>query len=172
MPKFELSLVEVTTYFQPPPTISENSLSAFPVEHDPSRSKSLLGAISESALKCGADSKSSFAREETDSSSRHNENWHRDHPPSRVEYYGGMPGQEYITTETITYACASIAAFAVFVRNVLGTAKDWRDLRAGRKVKALVDGREIEVASGDDLLAVVKAAQRGGTDSESVSQDT
>ncbi|MDP9809335.1 hypothetical protein J2W42_002183 [Rhizobium tibeticum] len=71
--------------------------------------------------------------------------------------------QDYTELITVvTYAFASAAAFAVFVRNVVGTLKDWRDLRAGRQVKIVIAGQMHEVKDGQDvtelLQAVVKPA--------------
>lgn len=57
--------------------------------------------------------------------------------------------------EIATYACGSTVAFAVFLRNVLGIAKDWRDLKGGRSFKVVLNGKEVTIKEGDDINELV-----------------
>lgn len=50
---------------------------------------------------------------------------------------------QFITV--VTYVFASSGALVIFARNVLGLAKDWRDLSKGRSLKAREKGKEIEI---------------------------
>jgi hypothetical protein len=59
-----------------------------------------------------------------------------------------------------TYASASSAAFAVFLRNVLGTLKDWRDLKGGRSFKVVINGKEVTVKEGDNINELVDKHKR------------
>jgi hypothetical protein len=69
--------------------------------------------------------------------------------------------QDVINTETITYTAATATAFSVFVRNVIGVAKDWRDLHSGRKIIAIWAGKPVMVKEGDDLQELTDKL-RGG----------
>lgn len=62
--------------------------------------------------------------------------------------------------EFTTYTFATAAALAVFLRNVVGTIKDWRDLgaqaRHHRYFTLKIGSRAIQVNDGDDLVEVLE----------------
>src|SRR5262245_54887424 len=57
-----------------------------------------------------------------------------------------------------TYAFISAGDLAVFVSNVLGALKDWRDLSKGRTVKVRLMEKEIELAEGTDIEKFFQSA--------------
>jgi hypothetical protein len=163
---FELVLIDEETERVAPETVPHgNRMTPAPVA-DRARETALLATLSEEAARHQLRVAQEQHREETESSRRHNadfkERLRNEGSPGDMHgrpgpfYQGGVPGWEYLNTETIAYVCGSMAAFAVFARNVVGTAKDWRDLRAGRKIKARLGSREIEIRDGTDLLALIE----------------
>ena len=158
---FSLSLVDSTTEWIPPPTLSEDRAKIYPpYVSEVEKQKNLLSAIDTSAKTGGLTIKSEVSREETETSRSHNEDFYSTHEP-KILYHGGAPGHEFINTEIITYFCGSVAAFAVFIRNALGAAKDWRDLRAGRKVVVRYAGKELKIREGADLEEFIGKIEKG-----------
>jgi hypothetical protein len=57
--------------------------------------------------------------------------------------------------EYFTYAFASAAGLAVFLRNVVGTLKDLKDLQKRFTITVRLGQRELELENGDDLEKVI-----------------
>jgi hypothetical protein len=67
--------------------------------------------------------------------------------------YNPSEAEQFVTV--ITYAFAAAGATAVFVRKVLGAAKDWRDLSKGRSIKVRFGKKEVDIKEGDDIEQVL-----------------
>ncbi|QBR71177.1 hypothetical protein CU048_07650 [Beijerinckiaceae bacterium] len=158
--KFELLLVEEQVEHIYPETVAHRYSVTPASVADVEKNETFLKEIKKEAELNNLSIKNNAQRGESETSKQANEDFRkRMHNPrgySGPHYFGGMPGHDYISMQTITYAAGSIAAFAIFARNVIGTAKDWRDLRAKRKIKVRLGDKEIEVQDGDDLLALLK----------------
>jgi hypothetical protein len=153
--RFELLLIEEEQEYIPPETAGKWSVYPPPVSNQ-DRNNVLVSVLDEEARRQGVDIKRETERQEEARSKLRRERHARSGRHEGPAYYGGMPGQEFLNIETLTYACGSLAAFAVFARNVIGAAKDWRDLRDRRKIKARLDGKDVDVHDGADLLALVE----------------
>ncbi|TIL42771.1 hypothetical protein [Mesorhizobium sp.] len=71
---------------------------------------------------------------------------------SNVQY---SPYEVSISVELLTYGFGSLAALAMFARNVIGALKDWKDLAIYRSVTVRYGSHEIVVFKGDDLEQVI-----------------
>ena len=144
--KYQLQLIETETITSPPPTLECMRPTVYPEPADYERDRALRDQIADAATIHGLEAN----RERKTEREAHRQSIGKSH------HFGGMPPDVTQIVEIATYAAGSIAAFTVFVRNVLGSLKDWRDLRDGRKIAVTVGGRKIELKDGDDLLKVIE----------------
>ena len=144
--KYQLQLIDMETITSPPPTLEGMPPTVYPEPADYERDCAVRDEIANAAMIHGLEAN----RERKTEREPHRQSVGKSH------HFGGMPPEVTQIVEIATYAAGSIAAFTVFVRNVLGSLKDWRDLRDGRKIAVTVGGRKIELKDGDDLLKVIE----------------
>jgi hypothetical protein len=123
--KCELILSEDGGFILPPPTVPDADIQVKPNKD----CEYLLKIIEKYAVENDTEITKSI-KPRKPNESEVSDKIHREklYLKGKIHYYGGMPGSEFFTVENITYVCGAVAAFAVFVKNILGAAKDWRDL--------------------------------------------